>query len=211
MKESEVRSRLAAAVLALTLCASPAFGQPRQIKPFDETPIKEGIAIVQTDGECSVQYIVAKTGRAGSIVADCSVPDMAPYVARAVAGAAWKAETVLGEPVDSYPLSQLFKFGVRRAIDPRGEKAPALTKAIDNNELRQLLEKTQGKIEGCNATFAVGVDGRPKDVVTNCRPSTLDPGVAAAIEKMRYAPGEKGGKPADWPGMQMPMVFVELR
>ena len=100
---------------------------------------------------------------------------------------------------------------MRTTIDPRGEKAPLLTKAIDDSELRRLLENTHGKIEGCSATFTVAADGRPKDIVTNCEPPTLDPGVAAAIGKMQYTPAEKGGKPTEWPGMQLPMLFVELR
>jgi hypothetical protein len=55
-------------------------------------------------------------------------------------------EMALDKLLDSLAQRQPFRFGAYTAIDPRGEKAPVLMQAIDNNELRRLLEKTTGKI-----------------------------------------------------------------
>src|SRR5689334_3091799 len=103
--------------------ASPAFAQKtnlpdrpaKQIKEFDQGPIKEGIAALKQGGECSVQYIIGVNGKAKDITTDCSVPDMAPYVVRTIETGEWDPEIFDHEFFDSFPRKQSFKFGTSSA------------------------------------------------------------------------------------------------
>ena len=208
---------LCAVALALSV-ASPVLAQKtrladrplKQIKDFDPTPIKEGLQAIRRDGECSVQYVVARTGKANRITADCSVPEMAPYVTRSVENAEWEAEIIGGHVLDSYARRQPFKFGIATAPDPRGEKAPVLTRPVDNKEIERAIAEVGGEVERCDATFTVGIDGKPRNVTTNCKPAALDPFIAKILGKVQYTPAEKEGRPTDWPGISMTLLFVEL-
>ena len=66
----------------------------------------------------------------------------------------------------------------------------------------------QAAREGFSAS-PVGVDGKPKDIEPNCSESAFNDGIAAAVSKMVYQPGLKGGQPTDWPGMSIPMTLTK--
>jgi hypothetical protein len=182
----------------------------KKITDFDPAPIKEGLGVLKQGGECTVNYIVAASGKAKDITADCSVPDMAPYVVRTVQGAEWEAEIVDHEFFDSYPQRQIFKFGTvaNAAPDPRGEKAPILVTGVEPKDVERAIARTEQ--EGtCAVKFTVGADGKPKDIVPNCTSPALDPHISEAVAKMRFTPAQKDGAPTDWPGMSMPMNLAK--
>ena len=63
----------------------------------------------------------------------------------------------------------------------------------------------------CKATLTVGLDGKPKDIAPNCTPDEYNKLIQAAIEDMRFEPGVKDGKPAEWPGFQVPLKLGQER
>lgn len=207
------------AVALAVAVASPAMAQKpkdrvmKQTKPFDIEIIKEGIKTVKQSGECTVTYIVSKEGKAKDSKAECTVADFAPFAIRAVESGEWQSEITGGEYWDSDPIKQTFKFGAvagPAAVDPRGEKAPVVVTALDGKEIERAIAKVSGEkgsqpVDRCDPTFTVGADGKPKDIVPNCKPQQLNQYIVEAIKKMVYTPGQKGGQPTDWPNMTMPM------
>ncbi|HVY90268.1 MAG TPA: hypothetical protein VG942_15460 [Hyphomonadaceae bacterium] len=197
--------------------ASPAMAQkpgdhPAKLtKPFDQSSIQQGLAALKQGGQCTMTYVISDKGRAKDIKADCTVPDMAPYVTKTVETAEWDPEVFDGQVFDSRPQRQIFKFGSQPAAgapDPRGEKAPVVVKGLDANEVERAIGRVAldgAKVERCDPTFTVGADGKTKDIVANCKPQKLDPLITDAIRKMEYTPGQKDGKPVDWPNMTQPM------
>lgn len=200
-----------AAALALTV-ASPALAQKpadrpaKQTKPFDQTPMKEGMAAIKKGGECIAKYVVSKEGKAKDVSADCTVPEMAPYIVRTVETAEWTPEIFDGEIFDTEPIKQIFKFSgpAAAAVDPRGEKAPVVVKGIEPKDVERAIARTK-KQGTCDVKYTIGADGVPKDIAPNCTEPALNPHIAEAVAKMKYEPGLKGGQPTDWPGMSMPM------
>ena len=182
----------------------------KRIKDFDTAPIKEGIAAIKQNGECTVTYIVGTDGKAKDVTADCTVPDYAPYAIKAIQSGEWEAEITGGELFDSYPIKQPFRFGsvTAAAVDPRGEKGPVLITNIEPKDVERAINRIdqEGK---CDVKYTVGADGKPKDIVPACDFPALDPHISEAVSKMRYEPGLKGGKPTDWPGMSMPMNLTK--
>lgn len=198
---------LVVAVAEPALAQKPKDRPLKMTKTFDTEPIKEGIRAVKQSGECVVTFVVSTEGKAKNAKADCTVADFAPFAIRAVESSEWDAEIFQGELFESDPIKQTFRFGAVAAAppDPRGEKAPVLVKAIDGKEVERAIAKVGEKVERCDPTFTIGADGKPKDIVPNCTPQALNPAILEAIKKMEYTPGQKGGQPTDWPGMQMPM------
>lgn len=204
------------AVALAAAFAGPAFAQKtdlpdrplKQIKPFDPEPIKQGIQTLQQGGECTAQFIVAANGKARDITADCSAPDMAPYVVQSIRSGEWEAEVIDGELLDSYPIKQSFKFGTASgpAVDPRGEKSPVLKTGVRQGEIKRAISQVN-KAGTCNVKYTVGADGKPKDIVPNCDPAAYDEKIAEAVSHMEFEPGLKDGKPTDWPGLNTPMSF----
>jgi hypothetical protein len=200
--------------VALVLgAASPALAQKKpadrplkMIKPLDQAPIKEGLTAFKKGGECTVNYIVATTGKAKNITADCSVPEMAPYAVRAVESGEWEAEIVGGDLFDSYPQRQVFKFGTNVIADPRGEKGPTLVRGIAQRDIDKAMDVVK-KPGTCNLKFTVGIDGLPKDIVPACDPPQYDTHVIEAVKKMKFEPGQKGGQPTEWPGVSSPLAI----
>ncbi|MDP3492745.1 MAG: hypothetical protein Q8R82_06490 [Hyphomonadaceae bacterium] len=196
--------------------AGPAFAQKtdlpdralKQTKPFDQASIKEGLTALKQGGECTVQYIVGVNGRAKDIATDCTVADMAPYIARAVETGEWDAEITGGEFFDSFPIKQVFKFGSQQAVDPRGEKSPVMVSGIPQKAIERAIAQVNqdGK---CDVKFTVAADGKPKDITPNCQPSAYDPKVVEGMASMKFEPGLKGGAPTDWPGLSMPMTLTK--
>ncbi|HEX5006363.1 MAG TPA: hypothetical protein VFV70_04580 [Hyphomonadaceae bacterium] len=202
---------LAATVASPALAQKPADRPAKQTKPFDQGPMKEGMAIVRQGGECIVTYVVSKEGKAKDIKPDCTVPEMAPYVARTVETAEWTPEIFDGEIFDTEPIKQIFKFaggGSAPAADPRGEKAPVAVKDLEPKDIERAINRVD-KEGTCEVKYTVGADGVPKDIQPNCSEPALNSHIAEAIAKMRYEPGQKGGQPVDWPGMSMPMNLTK--
>ena len=204
---------LAAAVASPAMAQKPKDRVMKQTKPFDIEIIKEGIRTVKQSGECTVTYIVSKEGKAKDSKAECTIADFAPFAIRAVESGEWQSEITGGEYWDSDPIKQTFKFGAVAgppAADPRGEKAPVIVTALDSKEIERAIAKASSQkgsppVERCDPTFTVGVDGKPKDIVPNCKPQSLNPAITEAIKKLVYMPGQKDGQPVDWPNMAMPM------
>jgi hypothetical protein len=206
--------------LALFACAAaPALAQDdvktdlkdrplKQIKDFDPEPIKEGMRTTGQTGSCTMTFIVGVNGKARNITADCPSPDFVPYVVRAVEGAEWEAEVVGGYIFASDPVKRIFKFGTTSAPDPRGEKGPVLVKNIEQKDVERVINKVDDA-GTCNVTYTVGADGKPKDIQPNCSTPAFNPGIAEAVGKMQFQPGQKGGQPTDWPGMTMPMNLTK--
>lgn len=198
--------------------AAPAFAQEtdlpdrplKKIKDFDQAPIKEGVALLKQGGECTVNYIVDTKGKAKDITADCSVPDMAPYIIRTIETGEWESEITGGEFFDSFPIKQAFKFGSTAgpAVDPRGEKSPVLVTGVMQRDIDRAI-KAVDKAGKCAVKFTVGADGKPKDIVPTCDPAAYDEHIAAAMKNMEFEPGLKGGQPTDWPGMNMPVNLTK--
>lgn len=203
---------VAAGAVALT---APAFAQKtdlpdrpaKQITPFDISAMKEGQTTLKVNGTCTATYVVAIAGKAKNIVADCTHPEMAPYVVRTIETGVWDPEVFDHEFFDSDPVRQVFNYG-SSSVDPRGEKAPVMEQGVDQKDLQRAISKmTDPGV--CEAKFTVGADGVPKDIKPNCTPEGYGEGVIAAISKMKYQPGLKGGQPVDWPGMSMPLKLTK--
>ncbi|RYY94992.1 MAG: hypothetical protein EON61_23085 [Alphaproteobacteria bacterium] len=196
------------AVALAGAAAGPAFAQKtdlpdrpvKLIKPFDQTPIKEGLTALKQGGQCTVQYIVGVDGHAKHITADCTVPEMAPYVTRTVQSGEWDSEITGGEFFDSFPIKQAFKFGTEQAVDPRGEKAPVLVTGLAQKDIERALARVD-KEGSCAMKFTVGADGKAKDVAPNCEPAAFNDYIAEAAKQMKFEPGQKGGQPTEWPGL----------
>ena len=196
--------------------ASPAFAQKtdlpdrpaKQIKEFDQTAMKEGIATLKASGECTVQYIVGVNGKAKDITADCSVPDMAPYIVRSIETGEWTPEIFDHEFFDSFPVKQVFKFGTTSAAasDPRGEKSPVLVTGVLQKDIERAIAQVD-KPGKCAAKYTVGADGKPKDIVPNCEPAAYNDKIIEAMKKMVFEPGQKDGKPTEWPGLSTPITL----
>jgi hypothetical protein len=202
---------LAAAAASPALAQKPADRPAKQTKPFDQTAMKEGMAVIKQGGECIVTYVVSKEGRAKDIKPDCTVPEMAPYVARTVESAEWQPEIFDGEIFDTEPIKQIFKFGGgggAPAVDPRGEKAPVKIKDIEAKDVERAINRVD-KEGTCDVKYTVGADGVPKDIQPNCTEVALNPHIAEAVAKMRFEPGQKGGQPTEWPGMSLPMNLTK--
>src|SRR5262245_12396201 len=169
---------LALAATSPALAQKPADRPAKQTKPFDQTAMKEGMAVVKQGGECVVTYVVSKEGKAKDIKPDCTVPEMAPYIARTVETAEWTPEIFDGEIFDTEPIKQIFKFGApTAAVDPRGEKAPVMVKGIEPKDVERAISRT-GKEGTCAVKFTVGANGVPKDIVPNCTEASLDKHIA---------------------------------
>ena len=197
---------IAAAVASPAMAQKPGDKPAKRIKEFDQTAIKEGLDLLRKGGECTVNYIVSDKGKAKDISADCSVPEMAPYVVRTVESAEWEPEIFDGEAFDSYPIKQTFKFGTiaGATVDPRGEKSPVLVKGVEPKDVERAINRVDAA-GTCDVKYTVGADGAPKDIVPNCTESALDSHIAEAVARMKFEPGLKDGQPTDWPGMSMPM------
>lgn len=201
---------VAAAAMAL---AAPAFAQKtdlpdrtaKQIGQFDVTAMKEGNAALKLNGTCTAQYIVSVEGKAKDITMDCTHPDMAPYIVRTIETGTWDPEVFDHEFFDSFPFRQVFNYGTGAATpDPRGEQSPVLDTGIDVRDIQAAIKRV--KVEGvCAVKYTVGADGKPTDIAPNCTPEMYNDLITAAVAKMTFKPGLKGGAPTIWPGMSMPV------
>ena len=198
-----------------TAFTAPAFAQKtdlpdrplKQTKAFDPAPLREGVGAIRQSGECTVTYIIDATGKPKDVKAECAPPEMAPYAAKMIETGAWEPEIFDHEFFDSYPQKQIFKFvgsAAPAVADPRGEKAPVVITDLSPNDINRAISMV-GKGGTCNLNFTVGADGNPKDIKPNCEPRELNPRINDAVKKMKYTPGEKGGKPVDWPNMTIPL------
>lgn len=199
---------VAAAAVALT---APAFAQKtdlpdrpaKQVTPFDLSAMNEGQHTLKVNGQCTAKYVIAIAGKAKDITVDCTHPEMAPYVVKTIETGVWEPEIFDHEFFDTDPVRQAFNYG-STTVDPRGDTAPVQEVDIDAKDLQLAL--TQLRTPGvCNTKFTVGADGVPKNIVPDCTPATYNEKVAAALAKMKFKPGLKGGQPVDWPNMTKPL------
>lgn len=186
-----------AAVLALPAAAQTGDRAPKQLTAADGAVVKEAVDALKEPGECMVTYTVGKDGKPKNMKADCTPAEYAPYALKAMATVTWLPEMVSGEIFETEGRKQPFKFGVV-APPPDAEKPPVATVALDGTDINRALIKTNAE-GSCNMSYTVGTDGRAKDIVPNCTPRKFDKYIKEAVEKMRFTPGEKDGKPVDWP------------
>jgi hypothetical protein len=167
--------------------------------------IKEGMAVIHEAGECKVTYIISKQGKLKNPKADCTIPEMAPYALRAMESMTFQANTFDGSSFDSDEMVQPFKWAASGGAAPAaGNSAPVVKTPPDNRTIGQAIEriKSPGK---CDATFTVGVDGKPKDIKANCAPKSYDSLISKAISGMVYTPGMAAGKPVETPNVEYPI------
>lgn len=204
----------AAAAVAL---ASPAFAQKtdlpdrpaKQTTPFDTAAMKEGNALLKANGLCTAQYVISEEGKAKNITADCTHPEMAPYVVKTIETGVWDPEIFDGYFFDSDPVRQQFAYGTGApAIDPRGEKSPVMKTAISPRAMNKAMEKVK-KDGMCDVKFTVAANGKPKDIEPNCTPADYNEPIADAVAEMDFTPAQKDGQPTDWPGMAMPLKLAK--
>jgi len=197
--------------------AAPAFAQKtdlpdrpaKQTNTFDTAAMKEGNTTLKANGACTAQYIVSAEGKAKDITVDCTHPEMAAYVARTIETGEWDPEIFEGEFFDSYPLRQQFNYGTGAAgPDPRGEKAPVMESGVEPRDITRAISEIDEE-GACEVKYTVGADGKPKDIQPNCTPAEYNDKILAAVGKMEFAPGQKGGQPTDWPGLSMPLKLTK--
>ena len=205
------------AVAASLALAAPAFAQKtdlpdrpaKQTVQFDVTAIKEGNAVLKQNGTCTAQYIVGANGKAKDIAVDCTHPEMSAHVVRTIETGEWDAEVLEGDFIDSFPLRQIFNYGTGAAgPDPRGEKSPIMTDGVRERDITNAIAKVDQE-GSCDVRYTVGANGKPKDIVPNCTPPEYNDLIAAAVAKMVFSPGQKGGAPTDWPGVSMPIKLTK--
>lgn len=204
--------------IALSLgVAAPAFAQEtdlpdrpaKRMSDFDPAAIIAANATLQASGMCNVQFIVTASADLSDMSIDCTHPEMVPAIETTMRTAKWQAEILEGEFFDSFPMREAFKYGTNAAaLDPRGEKAPVMQDGIVPRDIEKAL--AQVNQEGsCAVKFTVGANGKPKDIQPNCTPADYNDLIVAAMGRMNYTPGEKGGAATDWPGLSMPMKLTK--
>jgi hypothetical protein len=185
-----------AAALALPAAAQKEDRAPKQLTAANGAVVKEAVETVKQPGECTVTYTVGKDGKPKDMKADCTPADYAPFALKAMSTVTWSPELVSGEAFETEGIKQPFKFGVQ--VVANSDKPPVATVQIDGAEINRALIKVNAE-GNCNMSYVVGTDGVPKDIAPNCTPAKFDRYIKAAVEKMRFTPGEKDGKPVDWP------------
>ncbi|MEP7209666.1 MAG: hypothetical protein ABI740_02415 [Alphaproteobacteria bacterium] len=170
---------------------------PKQLTAADAAVVKEAVDSIKQPGECTVLYTIGKDGKPKDMKADCTPADYAPFALKAMATVTWSPEMVSGEIFETEGMKQPFKFGVT-VTAAAAQKPPVATVQLDGAEINRALIKTNAE-GSCSMSYTVGVDGIAKDIVPNCTPDKFNKYIKAAIEKMRFTPGEKDGKPVDWP------------
>jgi hypothetical protein len=196
--------------LAMTLVAQASAQKP---PPPEEVPakvltgpntdaIKEGMATIHEAGECKVTYIISKQAKLKNPKADCTIPEMVPFALKAMEAMTFQANTFDGSSFDSDEMVQPFKWTASVASPAAAAggaaSAPVMTKPIDARALGEVMNRVKrpGK---CAATFVVGVNGKPKDVKSNCDPKAYDAPVTKLLGEMVYTPAMADGKPVDRP------------
>jgi hypothetical protein len=169
---------------------------PKQLTAADGAVVKEAVNAVKQPGECTVVYTIGKDGKPKDMKATCTPADYEPYALRAMATVTWSPEMVSGEIFETEDMKQPFKFGVI-AAPVNADKPPTATVPLDGGDINRALIKTNAE-GSCNMSYTVGIDGKAKNIVPNCTPAKFDKWIKEAVEKMRFTPGEKGGKPVDW-------------
>jgi hypothetical protein len=205
---------VAAAAMSL---AAPAFAQKtdlpdrpaKLIKQFDTSAMKEGNTLLKASGQCTAQYVVSLEGKAKDITVDCQHPEMTPYIVRTIETGEWEPEVFDGYFFDTDPRRQSFTYGTGApAVDPRGEKSPELKTSVEPRDIQRAMQAVNEN-GTCETKYTVGADGKPKDIQPNCTPAAYNAPILAAIAKMTFTPGQKGGQPTDWPGMSMPLKLTK--
>ncbi|MEZ6030632.1 MAG: hypothetical protein R3C46_12895 [Hyphomonadaceae bacterium] len=198
--------------------AAPAFAQKtdlpdrpaKRISEYDPTAIREANTTLRLDGMCTADFTVSAAGELADLSIDCTHPEMAPYIEATMRSAKWQPEILEGEFFDSLPMRERFKYGTSAAptVDPRGEKSPVLQDGIVPRDITKAIAEVNQE-GACKVKFTVGVDGKPKDIQPNCDPAAYDPLITAAVERMKYTPGEKDGQPTDWPNLSLPINLTK--
>jgi hypothetical protein len=215
------------ALAAMAACvAAPALAQEtprppretraaRQLTPPDPAPIREGVQALRQGGECDVVFTVSIQGKVENPRATCTPEGMAPYALRAMASVTYQPEVFMGETMETENVHQPFRWagpsgGAAAAAAPAAaaETPPVVTTPISPRAMQRAINRVN-RPGSCQATFTVGLDGKPKDIVPNCNPSAYNQLVKNIIEEMVYTPGRRGGQPVEWPNVTMPLTLSD--
>jgi hypothetical protein len=171
---------------------------PKQLTAADGAVVKEAVNTIKQPGECTVVYTIGKDGKPKDMKATCTPAEYEPFAIKAMGTVTWSPEMVSGEIFETEGMKQPFKFGVAVAAPVSADKPPTATTPLDGADINRALIKTNAE-GSCNMSYTVGVDGKAKDIVPNCTPAKFDKYMKEAVEHMRFTPGQKDGKPVDWP------------
>lgn len=211
-----MRVWICAGILAAVASTSPVLAQ--QAGDLKDRPakmltgpsvdvIRAGIGTVGLDGECVVEFTVGLDGKPKDMKPTCTPEAYAPVALEAMAAVEYQTEIFAGEYFETEGVKQAFKFTAGQtvaAVDPRGEKAPVLVKDFVPADIRRAIDRVK-KSGSCDLKYTIGANGQPKNIQPNCTPSDFNSHIEDAVEKLRYEPGQKGGKAVDWPNFTQPL------
>ncbi len=200
--------------LALALAAPATAQKPgdhlaKALTGPDVEVVKEAVNAVKQPGECTVVFTIGKDGKAKDLKPTCSVDAYVPYVERAMATVTYDPEVFDGEVFETENVRQPFTFGVQKAAES-SDQPPQVITPLDGGDIGRAIARVN-KAGSCAMSWVVGTDGVPKEIKPNCTPQKFDPWIKKAIEKMRFKPGTKDGKPVDWPLNDQPLTLTAQR
>ena len=200
---------VALALAAPAMAQKPGDHLARAITGPDVSVVKEAVDTVKEPGECTVVFTIGKDGKPKDLKPTCSVDAYVPYVERAMATVKYDPEVFDGEVFETEGVKQPFSFGVQKAA-ASSDKPPEVITALDGGDIGRAIARVN-KEGSCNMSYTVGADGVPKDIKPNCTPQKFDRWIAKAVEKMRFRPGERDGKPVDWPLTDQSLTLTAKR
>lgn len=193
--------RLTAAAGFLTISAisqAAAQSRPKEIPPKQLTgpdigAIEEGLKTIRQAGSCTATFVVSKTAEIKDKTASCTIPEMEPFVLKAIATVIYAPLTFQGAAFDSEPIKLPFSW-------PAPEVIPAsdavVIRPIDPRlgaEARKQVKRDGER----KAVLTVGADGVPRDIQMTCKPEAYERLMVQAVAEMRYKPAEEDGKPVE--------------
>lgn len=199
------RMVVAASVLAMSAgLQAVAQSPPQEVPPKQLTgpnieAVKEGLQTIHEAGTCTVTFIVSKKAEIKNKKADCSIPEMAPFVLKAMETVTYSPLTFQGDTFDSEPIKLPFSWP---ATQSQSGAAPVVIKPMDPRVGRNARDRVK-KDGDCKAVFTIGSDGVPKDIQMTCTPKDYERLMIPAVAEMRYKPAERGGKPIDLPNQEV--------
>jgi hypothetical protein len=209
--EADMKSQHACFLVIFAALAQPALAQKpgdrlaSQVKGPDAEVIREAVNTIRQPGECMVEFTVGIDGKPKDMKPVCTPAEYAPYALRAMETVEYLPEIFDGEVFETEGGKQPFKFGVTTsAAATPGEKAPVKVKDVEPKDIQRAINRIDAA-GVCQVTLTVAADGKPKDIQPNCTPDKYNKPIGEAVAKMRFEPGQKGGKAVDWPGYSYPL------
>jgi hypothetical protein len=205
--------------LAAAIPAIPAMAQepkvnspPKRISGPDAAALREGALAVKVAGSCTVTFIVSEESKIKNQKIDCTIPEMVPYIEKAMLPVAYEAEIYKNTKVDSDPITQPFSWGASGggggaapAAAVSNDKPPSIKTQLSAKAINRAITRVN-KPGKCEVELTVGADGKPKDIKSTCDPDRYNVPITEAVKEMEFVPGTKNGVAADWPGYKLPPI-----